>query len=160
MFISRMFRIQGKVHMRTPFRLLIFDPVFSTMYTYIHIAPSTWLKRGAPCSPVDLPVRLAGILPRLASLVQQVHKSHRLDHFRGILMCTRCGRWAQSKTVKLAIRCPGLPTRAGRAGRTQPGRCCRLYTQADYDQMATQLQPEIQRGDAAPHRPPAGLPGR
>ena len=37
--------------------------------------------------------------------------------------------------------------RAGRAGRTQPGRCVRLYTQHDHDTRPTFEKPEIERLD-------------
>ncbi|BFZ61866.1 hypothetical protein YB2330_002944 [Saitoella coloradoensis] len=40
--------------------------------------------------------------------------------------------------------------RAGRAGRTKPGKCFRLYTQAAYDTLAPASVPEIQRSDLAP----------
>ncbi|KAI4345277.1 hypothetical protein L6164_012414 [Bauhinia variegata] len=35
--------------------------------------------------------------------------------------------------------------RAGRAGRTEPGRCYRLYSEFDYESMAPNQEPEIQR---------------
>lgn len=37
--------------------------------------------------------------------------------------------------------------RAGRAGRTQAGRCVRLYSRGDHDQRPTQTEPEIARLD-------------
>ncbi len=37
--------------------------------------------------------------------------------------------------------------RAGRCGRTQPGVCFRLYTQADFDTLRDQPAAEILRGD-------------
>lgn len=40
--------------------------------------------------------------------------------------------------------------RAGRAGRTKPGKCYRVYTQAAYDSMRPQDVPELQRSDLAP----------
>ena len=40
--------------------------------------------------------------------------------------------------------------RAGRAGRTKPGKCFRLYTEVAYDQMAEVTVPEIQRSNLAP----------
>lgn len=35
--------------------------------------------------------------------------------------------------------------RAGRAGRTEPGRCYRLYSQSDFEMMALSQEPEIRR---------------
>ncbi|KAJ5772868.1 hypothetical protein N7457_007764 [Penicillium paradoxum] len=40
--------------------------------------------------------------------------------------------------------------RAGRAGRTKPGKCFRLYTQQAFEQMADATIPEIQRSNLAP----------
>lgn len=40
--------------------------------------------------------------------------------------------------------------RAGRAGRTKPGKCLRLYTEASYHALAQTTIPEIQRSDLAP----------
>ena len=40
--------------------------------------------------------------------------------------------------------------RAGRAGRTKPGKCFRLYTEASYHALAQTTIPEIQRSDLAP----------
>ena len=40
--------------------------------------------------------------------------------------------------------------RAGRAGRTKPGKCFRLYTQQDYERMPDATVPEIQRSNLAP----------
>lgn len=40
--------------------------------------------------------------------------------------------------------------RAGRAGRTKPGKCLRLYTQQTYDQLPEATIPEIQRSNLAP----------
>ena len=40
--------------------------------------------------------------------------------------------------------------RAGRAGRTQPGKCFRLYTQAAYSALSSNTPPEIQRSNLAP----------
>jgi ATP-dependent helicase HrpB len=39
--------------------------------------------------------------------------------------------------------------RAGRAGRTRPGRCLRLYTRADFDSRPEHESPEIRRADLA-----------
>lgn len=40
--------------------------------------------------------------------------------------------------------------RAGRAGRTQPGKCYRLYIEDDYDEFGETTTPEIQRSNLAP----------
>ncbi len=40
--------------------------------------------------------------------------------------------------------------RAGRAGRTKPGKCYRLYTQSAYESMSEATIPEIQRSNLAP----------
>ena len=40
--------------------------------------------------------------------------------------------------------------RAGRAGRTKPGKCYRLYTQAAYESLPEATIPEIQRSNLAP----------
>ena len=40
--------------------------------------------------------------------------------------------------------------RAGRAGRTKPGKCYRLYTEADFDKLPSVTVPEIQRSNLAP----------
>ncbi|TQB72386.1 hypothetical protein MPDQ_006872 [Monascus purpureus] len=40
--------------------------------------------------------------------------------------------------------------RAGRAGRTKPGKCFHLYTQQEYEQLAEVTVPEIQRSNLAP----------
>ncbi len=40
--------------------------------------------------------------------------------------------------------------RAGRAGRTKPGKCYRLYTQSAYETMSEATIPEIQRSNLAP----------
>jgi ATP-dependent RNA helicase DDX35 len=40
--------------------------------------------------------------------------------------------------------------RAGRAGRTKPGKCFRLYTEQAYSQMEDSTPPEIQRSNLAP----------
>jgi ATP-dependent RNA helicase DDX35 len=39
--------------------------------------------------------------------------------------------------------------RAGRAGRTAPGKCYRLYTEGDFDDLADSTVPEIQRSNLA-----------
>lgn len=40
--------------------------------------------------------------------------------------------------------------RAGRAGRTKPGKCFRLYTQQSYETLSDTTAPEIQRSNLAP----------
>lgn len=40
--------------------------------------------------------------------------------------------------------------RSGRAGRTKPGKCYRLYTQSVYDNLGEMTVPEIQRSNLAP----------
>lgn len=40
--------------------------------------------------------------------------------------------------------------RAGRAGRTKPGKCFRLYTESDYASLSQSSIPEIQRSNLAP----------
>jgi ATP-dependent RNA helicase DDX35 len=40
--------------------------------------------------------------------------------------------------------------RAGRAGRTKPGKCFRLYTQQEYERLPEATVPEIQRSNLAP----------
>lgn len=40
--------------------------------------------------------------------------------------------------------------RAGRAGRTKPGKCFRLYTEESYEELPDTLPPEIQRSNLAP----------
>ncbi len=40
--------------------------------------------------------------------------------------------------------------RAGRAGRTQPGRCLRLFTEPDLERRPGSLDPELRRADLAP----------
>ena len=40
--------------------------------------------------------------------------------------------------------------RAGRAGRTRPGKCYRLYTESAFDRMDESAPPEIQRSNLAP----------
>lgn len=41
----------------------------------------------------------------------------------------------------------GADQRAGRAGRVRPGRCLRLYTEADYHRRPAQLEPATSRSD-------------
>lgn len=49
-----------------------------------------------------------------------------------------------------AISKASAAQRAGRAGRTKPGKCFRLYTRASYNAMSKVTIPEIQRSNLAP----------
>lgn len=49
-----------------------------------------------------------------------------------------------------AISKASATQRAGRAGRTKPGKCYRLYTEASYSSMPDSTVPEIQRSNLAP----------
>lgn len=53
--------------------------------------------------------------------------------------------------VEALVTCPvskaAARQRAGRAGRTQPGKCFRLMTEPAFDALATQAPPEMQRGE-------------
>jgi ATP-dependent RNA helicase DDX35 len=40
--------------------------------------------------------------------------------------------------------------RTGRAGRTKPGKCYRLYTKETYNTLSPSSTPEVQRTDLAP----------
>jgi ATP-dependent helicase HrpB len=56
--------------------------------------------------------------------------------------------WTGVPTLKVRpISRASADQRAGRAGRTAPGRCLRLYTKWDYDTRAPFTAPEIQRAD-------------
>src|SRR5205085_5780781 len=58
--------------------------------------------------------------------------------------------WSGLPTLQVArISQASAQQRAGRAGRTQPGRCLRLYTAQDYAARSAQEAPEIQRLDLA-----------
>jgi ATP-dependent RNA helicase DDX35 len=50
----------------------------------------------------------------------------------------------------VAVSQASATQRAGRAGRTQPGKCYRLYTQAAYKTLPATTPPEIQRTNLAP----------
>jgi ATP-dependent helicase HrpB len=55
--------------------------------------------------------------------------------------------WSGLRTVRISqARCV---QRTGRAGRTGPGRCLRLYTEADFGARAAFDTPELQRSDLA-----------
>lgn len=56
--------------------------------------------------------------------------------------------WTGLPTLRVAkVSKASAIQRAGRAGRTQPGRCLRLYTRIDYENRAEYEVPEIQRAD-------------
>lgn len=58
--------------------------------------------------------------------------------------------WSGLPTLKTkAIARSSAIQRAGRAGRTQPGHCIRLYSKGDFDGRAPFPTPEIQRADLA-----------
>ncbi len=58
--------------------------------------------------------------------------------------------WSGLPTLNLArISKASATQRAGRAGRTRPGRCLRLYTQFDYDSRPAYDKPEVLRTDLA-----------
>ena len=58
--------------------------------------------------------------------------------------------WTGLATLTLAkISRASADQRAGRAGRTRPGRCVRLYTRHDYERRAAYDPPEIERLDLA-----------
>lgn len=55
-----------------------------------------------------------------------------------------------SSLLTIPISRASATQRAGRAGRTKPGKCYRLYTQSAFDNMAQHDIPELQRSDLAP----------
>jgi ATP-dependent helicase HrpB len=58
--------------------------------------------------------------------------------------------WSGLSTLRLApISRASATQRAGRAGRTRPGRCLRLYTKADFDSRPAHDDAEIRRTDLA-----------
>lgn len=58
--------------------------------------------------------------------------------------------WSGLPTLRVQPICRAAAAqRAGRAGRTQPGRCIRLYTRHDHDQRPEFEAPEIRRVDLA-----------
>ncbi|RHN65635.1 putative RNA helicase [Medicago truncatula] len=61
-------------------------------------------------------------------------KDSRFDPSSGMNVLKVC--WISQSSAK---------QRAGRAGRTEPGRCYRLYSEADYQSMETNQDPEIRR---------------
>jgi ATP-dependent helicase HrpB len=58
--------------------------------------------------------------------------------------------WSGLPTLKVAkIARASATQRAGRAGRTRPGRCLRLYTKGDFQVRAEHEAPEVARADLA-----------
>nr|MBK7066496.1 ATP-dependent helicase HrpB [Deltaproteobacteria bacterium] len=58
--------------------------------------------------------------------------------------------WSGVPTLKVAkVSRASATQRAGRAGRTRPGRCVRLYTKHDHDARPEHDAPEVQRMDLA-----------
>jgi ATP-dependent helicase HrpB len=56
--------------------------------------------------------------------------------------------WSGLPTLRAAwVSQASARQRAGRAGRTRPGRCLRLYTQAEFRAMRPYSEPEIRRAD-------------
>ena len=56
--------------------------------------------------------------------------------------------WTGLPTLALArISQAAATQRAGRAGRTRPGRALRLYTRHDFEQRPRETEPEIARAD-------------
>ena len=70
---------------------------------------------------------------------------------------TRRGRACPTLAVEKTSRASATQ-RAGRAGRTRPGRALRLYTKADFDARPEHDTPEILRVDLAQTRPRARAP--
>jgi ATP-dependent helicase HrpB len=68
----------------------------------------------------------------------------------GLARVARHSPWSGLPTLELApISQSSATQRAGRAGRTRPGRAIRLYTKHDHDTRARYDVPEIQRVDLA-----------
>jgi ATP-dependent helicase HrpB len=58
--------------------------------------------------------------------------------------------WSGLPTLRLAkVSRASATQRAGRAGRTRPGRCLRLYTRGDFQSRAEHEAPEVARADLA-----------
>ena len=68
----------------------------------------------------------------------------------GLARVARSSPWSgvQSLGIERVSQASAIQ-RAGRAGRTGPGRCIRLYSQADYDNREAFDTPEIERADLA-----------
>ena len=68
--------------------------------------------------------------------------------------------WSGVPTLKVApVSRASATQRAGRAGRTRPGACVRLYTQHDHDTRPALELPEIARADLAEPRSRCAAPG-
>ena len=68
----------------------------------------------------------------------------------GLVRVARQAPWSGLNMLRVEKTSRASATqRAGRAGRTRPGRCLRLYTKADHDTRPEHEQPEIQRIDLA-----------
>ena len=69
----------------------------------------------------------------------------------GLHRVARCSPWTGLRTLDTEpVPRDSADQRAGRAGRVGPGRCVRLYTEADYRSRPDRLAPEIRRTDLAP----------
>ena len=65
-------------------------------------------------------------------------------------LCRSAGHapWSGLPTLRVVpVSRASAAQRAGRAGRTRPGRCLRLYTRADHDRRPAHDEPEICRSD-------------
>ncbi len=66
----------------------------------------------------------------------------------GLARIARTSPWTGLSTLDVApISRASAAQRAGRAGRTRPGICVRLYTRADHDARPARDRPEIERAD-------------
>lgn len=63
---------------------------------------------------------------------------------------TFSARTGQESLIVVPISKSSANQRAGRAGRTGPGKCLRLYTEASFEQMSVKATPEVQRTNLAP----------
>jgi ATP-dependent helicase HrpB len=68
----------------------------------------------------------------------------------GVARVARHSPWSGLPQLRIApVSKASATQRAGRAGRTRPGRCLRLYTRADFDTRPEFEEPEIRRADLA-----------
>jgi ATP-dependent helicase HrpB len=66
----------------------------------------------------------------------------------GVARVARHSPWSGLPQLRIApVSKASATQRAGRAGRTRPGQCLRLYTRADFDARAEFEEPEIRRAD-------------